>query len=1185
MSMVVDVQNIEAGKLKNPSVYAAGSLMLRKMLVPQPLFVRPNGTPLFTLKEHMGLEACLMPYMFPYGLGSYVDSDKKFSYAEYLRFRMKTLLSPWTLVKPYLLFSYQIRQAAVTAKACPPQLLSKAIVDFKKENPEASEQEISLDWKDAPVECAVLFNERVKLFMEKYITNNKGILGRVTHHVIRYEVHNRGSLHAHIILWVDPKDIERIASEICGMVPAEVDPSNSSSFIEPECPEQARLLHMILRKNMHTCGQVGDSGCREKGKCKYGFPLPQQHNRTPVYDVPTKRYLYFRPREEDRNVVPYHPTVMAIWGAHSNLQVITNETWSYYVLKYAMKTEPLGKLNLDVNTAKNLGFTDLDDEQLKIISAMQLSKPVSPCEAACACLGIDMIRKSDTVTFMETSPMAIRTTTLMFCTTTSTPPVDKYCARPDSLEHCKLKEYFEQHDLLREDTEPPKGSTLVGTDIFGNMVYRLKTPRLIRVSDFHPAHQPQGFFYNLLISKLAFRDESHLLAQGNTDYMTECVLREFIKDEEDLHRIMEDFCDYHLYQDSDRGMLLEGLLQQYNTCDLTSPDDIPSAEAFTALGTSPESMAPHLLDEFACLRDFRLNIEQQKVYDILLPKKNGLSVISGMGGTGKSLLIAKLTHELRAQGKKVVLAATTGAAATRLSQYGVTAHHLFALPIRGQSLRPMSATHPARTILDDGDVFVIDEHSMLTAMDLNYIAYRLMQSSANYNTHLQHFTGDDTPNTRTQDPFAHKHIILVGDLQQLPPVCNCKKDDNDQQSCIPCHITRSVHWARGTMHNLTLSVRHAKDPRYSKFLELVREKVPLLEQIKEVLTADMYIPADQVVYTACEDTTILCSHHEEVQEYNMGLLNKWFPTINPEDLQTVQPHITPETEDEDLLTWASDPTFHSMDEVGIGMRVLIYTPPPQPTSVFEQQLPALRQPYQLGDQGIVTALSREAAVGCSTIIITSISVKLLKDNTMYTFTRTIQSTRRSEGHTYTRSTFPLRLCKRTTVHMKHNCGKNDGLERFLEEKHFHHLKEVSIGAKVMLTNNINLKKGAANGSTGIVLDIASDAEKNVRNFTVLLHKSNKVIKVYRTTFRTVYAQGCRFFKSSFPLMLAYAMNGHKSQGATLSGPTIVHMKEAFTPGLLYVMLSRVTERAHLCIVGQALIPEVFNPMSMPSRNQ
>eukprot|EP00798_Chlamydomonas_sp_ICE-L_P024357 gene24357-biopygen18818 len=430
MSMVVDVQNIEAGKLKNPSVYEAGSLMLRKMLVPQPLFVRPNGTPLFTLKEHMGLEACLMPYMFPYGLGSYVDSDKKFSYTEYLRFRMKTLLSPWTLVKPYLLFSYQIRQAAVTAKACPPQLLSKAIVDFKKENPEASEQEV---YKS----------------------------------LMKYNVPHT--------LPGSPKWHKRHLNDLLTMVDKFGMPSffltlTSDEVSETKWPEISDLEARLRDIHSSLDWKVSDSGCREKGKCKYGFPLPQQHNQTPVYDVPTKRYLYFRPREEDRNVVPYHPTVMAIWGAHFNLQVITNEIWSYYVLKYAMKTEPLGKLNLDVNTAKNLGFTDLDDEQLKIISAMQLSKPVSPCEAACACLGIDMIHKSDTVTFMETSPMAMRTNTLMFCTTTSTPPVDKYCARPDSLEHCKLKEYFEQHDLLCEDIEPPKGSTLVGTDIFGNMV-------------------------------------------------------------------------------------------------------------------------------------------------------------------------------------------------------------------------------------------------------------------------------------------------------------------------------------------------------------------------------------------------------------------------------------------------------------------------------------------------------------------------------------------------------------------------------------------------------------------------------------------------------------------------------------------------------------------------------------------
>lgn len=41
----------------------------------------------------------------------------------------------------------------------------------------------------------------------------------------------------------------------------------------------------------------------------------------------------------------------------------------------------------------------------------------------------------------------------------------------------------------------------------------------------------------------------------------------------------------------------------------------------------------------------------------------------------------------------------------------------------------------------------------------------------------------------------------------------------------------------------------------------------------------------------------------------------------------------------------------------------------------------------------------------------------------------------------------------------------------------------------------------------------------------------------------------------------------QAQGCTLTTPTIVFMREAFTPALLYVMLSRVTQRKHLRIVG------------------
>ena len=59
------------------------------------------------------------------------------------------------------------------------------------------------------------------------------------------------------------------------------------------------------------------------------------------------------------------------------------------------------------------------------------------------------------------------------------------------------------------------------------------------------------------------------------------------------------------------------------------------------------------------------------------------------------------------------------------------------------------------------------------------------------------------------------------------------------------------------------------------------------------------------------------------------------------------------------------------------------------------------------------------------------------------------------------------------------------------------------------------------------------------------------------------------------------MTGHKCQGATFKTRTIVHMRSAFTPGLLYVMLSRVTERALLSVVGN-LTPELFVPVILPN---
>lgn len=88
-------------------------------------------------------------------------------------------------------------------------------------------------FRDAPVECAQLFHARLWAFLTRHIIlpqhngeAQAGLLGRVQHYLVRYEVQARGSLHAHIILWLHPDDVAAVSREIIAYVPAHWDDQN-----------------------------------------------------------------------------------------------------------------------------------------------------------------------------------------------------------------------------------------------------------------------------------------------------------------------------------------------------------------------------------------------------------------------------------------------------------------------------------------------------------------------------------------------------------------------------------------------------------------------------------------------------------------------------------------------------------------------------------------------------------------------------------------------------------------------------------------------------------------------------------------------------------------------------------------------------------------------------------------------
>lgn len=55
------------------------------------------------------------------------------------------------------------------------------------------------------------------------------------------------------------------------------------------------------------------------------------------------------------------------------------------------------------------------------------------------------------------------------------------------------------------------------------------------------------------------------------------------------------------------------------------------------------------------------------------------------------------------------------------------------------------------------------------------------------------------------------------------------------------------------------------------------------------------------------------------------------------------------------------------------------------------------------------------------------------------------------------------------------------------------------------------------------------------------------------------------------------MTEHKSQGRTIDDLAIIHVREGFCPGLLYIMFSRVTERRLIKLFSK-VTPEDFRPV-------
>lgn len=107
--------------------------------------------------------------------------------------------------------------------------------------------------------------------------------------------------------------------------------------------------------------------------------------------------------------------------------------------------------------------------------------------------------------------------------------------------------------------------------------------------------------------------------------------------------------------------------------------------------------------------------------------------------------------------------------------------------------------------------------------------------------------------------------------------------------------------------------------------------------------------------------------------------------------------------------------------------------------------------------------------------------------------------------------------------------------------------KLRVGAQVMITANLDVEKGIANGTRGVVRELASDWVK-------ISLKDGTVYKVRKFTFETPHN---KIGRKQIPLILAWAITIHKSQGQTIDYAEIDLGSRIFANGQAYVALSRV----------------------------
>lgn len=748
-------------------------------------------------------------------------------------------------------------------------------------------------FRHAPTECDRIFVARLHWFHTNVLDKgDPDMYGPLDMWLTRVEFQERGSPHAHIIIWMQcMADVERVNNEITACMPSAV-PTGDDTLDKFYADIRSLLLKC---KHKHHCTP---GKCKPQNKpCTHGFPKAA----TPVayIDPNTERWEYPR-GPKDQWIVNYHPATLLLWQANAHMQRLTATAWQQYIFKYVHKAEPHGHMSITCSEADAFGLpAEVSVGTLQGFCASVKGRAVSSNEAAWLQLQEDLVYTPHNVGFKYVNIKVPSATSWRCNQVAITADIENFLSRPEHMREHNIRTFYQSYHIMPNNTGTETSPQYAGRTSTNNRIIYSNSHRhtFVSYTKYSPEDGEAYYFAQLLLhtNPTSLAD---MISPGNKTktYMEECLLAGLFTTDEDLvdHHASTNQHSWHQgavqtaldFVNIERPMhTLQMLLDNYPAHHTTN--DPPQnglsfaeqvAQFKTAQGhTTPEAAKNlHDLVEATCKRSYIRpcsdkhfadlesmilcshlpNSDQLQVVDICFPRHRQTVKcmrISGGGGNGKSALLQYIVQRYARQGKLVIATATTAKAADRLQMPGAaTVHRAFGLGREGYTPCTNAAL---ATYIDLADVIVMDESSMASVSLLTAVNDRCHECDS----------------TDSCELFAGKIVLITGDPHQLPTVCSrCRGED--PTDC-PHQSYRWSQWSDLPEYDLHLNKRHTGDQQYAACMAHMRKR-PLTDKHIHYLSTHTHVITDQVARTTtiARDARILCATNDLVDTFNLQQL-------------------------------------------------------------------------------------------------------------------------------------------------------------------------------------------------------------------------------------------------------------------------------------------------------------------------